>query len=210
MELKQNASVLTADAREVGHLGRVVVNPQTKEITHLVVRKGLLFTEDHVVPIDYVDWATEDQITLRHAAGDLRTLPPFEEQHGTLVDEGLARPNMIPPADQAPVLAGMSEGYRPPPGQRLMAHIEQNIPDGTVALKEGAKVITADGKHAGTVEYIATGPDTLQITHLQITKGLLTKEKRPIPIAWVSLLGEDEVHLSVDQKTLEAVSPHPN
>lgn len=211
MQLKQNASVLTADAREIGRLERVVVNPSTHAVTHIVVHRGLFFGEDRVVPIDYLTQATEDQITLRPAAGDLRTLPPLEAPQDVLVDQALPQPEIsLSPADQPPGPAGLSAGYRAPAGPRLIAHIEQNIPEGTVAVKEGAQVITADGKHAGAVECVAFGPHTLQITHLQIAKGLLTKERRLIPIAWVILLGENEVHLSVKQKTLEAVSPYVN
>jgi sporulation protein YlmC with PRC-barrel domain len=210
MQLKQNTSVLTADGRGIGHLGRVVVDPQSRTITHIVVHQGVLFVEDKVVPIDYVAQATEDQITLRHEAGDLRTLPLFEEQHEVLVDEGLPQPAVSPPGD--PALSGMAAGFADPapPGPRVRPQIEQNIPDGTVALKEGAKVFTADGKHEGSVESLAAEPQTRRITHLRIAKGLLTRERRTIPVAWVILLGEDEIHLSVDQQTLEAVSVQPN
>lgn len=209
MDLKHNARIFAADASEVGHLDRVVVNPVTQEISYLVVRQGLLFAEHKLVPIGYVDQTTEDDITLRPTTGDLRALPPFEEPRESLVEESLARSSTTLRADLAPGLAGMLEGHSPPAGHRLLARNEQNIPEGTVAVKGGARIITADGRHAGTLECIAFAPNTWQMTHLQIAKGLLHRETRLIPSAWVVILGEDEVHLSVDQKTLEAVGPHP-
>lgn len=210
MQLKQNADVLTADAREVGHLSRVVVNPETKEVTHIVVRQGLLFVEDRVVPIGYVQEATGDRVTLRYVAEDLQTLPPLEERQDVLADKGPAPlKTMVSPMEVAPGLGGILDDFRTPAGQQFTTRLEQNIPDETIALKEAVKVVTADGRHAGSVESIAAEPRTRQITHLQITKGLVSKEKRLIPITWVVLLCEDRVHLSVDQKTLEAVSLLP-
>lgn len=210
MDFKHNAPIFAADAREVGHLDRVVVNPVTQELSHLVVRQGLLFGEHKLVPIGFVDQATEDQITLRPAAGDLRTLPPFEEPHEVLMEAGPARSSMTLRADLAPGLAGMLDDYGASAGQRLVARSEPNIPEGAVAVKTGARVVTADGKHGGALECIAIAPNTRRVTHLQIAKGLLVREARLIPTAWVVILGEDEVHLSVDQQTLEAVGPHPN
>src|SRR5436190_8956242 len=81
MQFKQGTDVFTADSRQVGTIDRVVMNPRTKEVTHIVVRKGFLFTEDKVVPIDLVATATEDRVVLRSDVGDLDALPQFEEAH---------------------------------------------------------------------------------------------------------------------------------
>ena len=58
MEIKRNAKVTTADGKDVGRVDRVVIDPQSKEVSHLVIRQGFLFTEDKVVPIDLVSAAT--------------------------------------------------------------------------------------------------------------------------------------------------------
>ena len=71
-EFKERASVVTADEQQVCRVDRVVIGPKTKEVTHIVVRKGLIFTEDKVVPINLVASATEDRVTLREDAGDLQ------------------------------------------------------------------------------------------------------------------------------------------
>jgi hypothetical protein len=41
---------------------------------------------------------------------------------------------------------------------------------------------------------------------LLISKGLLSKERKLIPITWVSIMGEDEVHLTVKEEAFENVS----
>ena len=71
MQFKQGASVYTSDGKDIGHIDRVVLNPRTKEVTHLVIRKGFLFSEDKLVPISLVAMGTGEGLTLRPDAGDL-------------------------------------------------------------------------------------------------------------------------------------------
>lgn len=87
MEFKQGATVEMPTGDNVGHIARVVLDPRTKEVTHVVVRKGFLFTEDKVVPTSLIASATEDRVRLREYAGDLRQLPVFEETHYHPVNE---------------------------------------------------------------------------------------------------------------------------
>ena len=81
MQFKDGTSVYTFDGQDVGRVDRVVLNPKTKEVTHLVVRKGLLFAEDKIIPLHLIATATEDRVSLREGAGELDDLPPFEEIH---------------------------------------------------------------------------------------------------------------------------------
>src|SRR5213080_1017169 len=81
MELKQNAPILAANGDAVGHLDRVVVNPETKVITHIVVQTGgLVKKEGKVVPLSLIAEATDEQIKLRDGAGDLQQMQSFEEK----------------------------------------------------------------------------------------------------------------------------------
>ncbi len=208
MQFQQDASIVAANGQEVGHIDRVVVDPQTKAVTHIVVRKGLLFKEEKVVPIVLIADATEDRITLRAGAEDLEALPPFEEKHYVQSEGGTAptaSPSGSAPALYGPSPLGGALGASLPE-ERFVEQIEQNIPEGTIAMKEGAKAITTEGKHVGNVERVFTDPPEERATHLLISKGLLSKERRLIPITWVSIMAEDEVHLAVKEEALENVS----
>jgi uncharacterized protein YrrD len=207
MQLKQDAQVLTADGQNVGHLNRVVIDPRTKEVTHVVVRKGILFTQDKVVPINLIATGVGDRVTLREDAGDLQALPDFEEVHFTVVnEEELARwPQGGVDATSLywyPTIGGLREAYLAPSGPPYMAEKKENVPPGTVALKEGAKVITADDKHVGNVEQILTDPQADRVTHFLVSQGLLLKEKKLVPMTWVSEVNEKEVRLAVGARTL--------
>ena len=209
MQFKENANVYTLDNEKVGEVERVVLDPQTKEITHLVVRKGFLFTEDKVVPIDMVSSTAEDRITLKRT-DDLDSMPDFEEEQYvkvTSVDptyphkKGRARPYYWYPA---PGFAWW--GTQPYPIQARPNYVIQawrNIPDGTVALKEGADVITMDNEHVGDIERIFANPKQERATHLLISQGLLLKENKLVPTTWINQVTEDQVYLSVSSDFID-------
>jgi len=208
LQFKQNAGVFTATGEAVGHIDRVVVDPHTNIVTHIVVEKGFFFKEDKVVPIDLVAEATEDRIELREDAGNLHSLPPFEEKHYlTAEPEGHEPLVMSAPLGYSPMAAPAEE---PPPGPRLITQTEQNIPTGTIALKEGAKIITAEGKEVGHLERVFTDSTAHRATHLVIAQGLLAPKRRLIPITWANIVDEDEVHLAVKESTLAWLRTYPN
>ena len=78
MKFKQDTDILTADGEKIGQIDRVVVDPRTNEVTHLVIRQGFLFPEDHVISVDEVEQATDDQVTLKSTKKALPDLPLFK------------------------------------------------------------------------------------------------------------------------------------
>jgi uncharacterized protein YrrD len=81
MELKERTSVFTFGGKEVGKISCFVLDPATQEVTHIVVQKGWLFSEDKVVPFEMVHSATEDKVLLSESIESFDKLPPFEETH---------------------------------------------------------------------------------------------------------------------------------
>lgn len=212
MQLVEGAKVVTADGEKVGTIDRVVLAPDTREVTHLVVRKGFLFTEDKVVPMSLVGAATEDQVTLREDAGDLEKLPDFQESHYVSVGPAPLRPGLGDAHWASPVvwyppmgtwwITGAYADYDRP---QYVAKTEENIPEGAIALEEGAKVISSDGKHIGDIERIFTDSLEGRATHLLVSEGLILKEKKLIPTVWMNHVLEDEVHLSVDSDLVQSL-----
>jgi uncharacterized protein YrrD len=207
MKLEQNARVVAANGQAIGHVDRVVMDPRTKEVSHLVVRHGILFPEDRVVPIELIDRTEDDQILLREDAGDLEQLPIFEETHYVPLDdfEQSRAPAVpyVPPMYWYPPYPTVGWGlYGTGYGAGYITRTEKNIPQGTVALAEGAKVVSADGQHVGNVEQVLTDPQADRATHFVISSGLLFKTRKLVPTTWISDLGRDEVHLAVGAQLL--------
>lgn len=209
MKFREGADVFTWDGEKVGDIERVVLDPESKEVTHVVVEKGFLFTTDKVVPVSLIGPTTEDRVTLREDAGDLEALPDFEEKHFVAITE-TEEPEVSPPGYVRPIYwyppAGLTwwgtpgYGYHIPP---YVIQTERHVPEGTVALAEGAKVVGSDGEHVGDVEAVLTDPEQDRATHLLISQGLLLTEEKLVPTTWVSMVMEDEVHLAVGSQLLD-------
>ena len=209
IQFQKDARVVSADGKQVGSLERVVVNPETNVITSIVVRIGTLIShEEKVVPIGFVAETGGELIVLRDEAGELESLPPFEERH--LLDEsGVLDP---PPQSASPSVygyPGVGTSVMNTSSQQLATQVEQNIPDGTVAMKEGAKVITLEGKHVGNVERVLADPTAEQVTHLLISRGMFSKETKLIPMKWVMRLGEEKIHLRVRKDSVDQLEAAP-
>ena len=210
-QLKENPNGPEVIAQTGGDLfvDRVVLNPKTKEVTHIVVRKGFLFLEDKIVPLSLIASSTEEGVALRPNAGDLESLPPFEETHYVSADDLEARDaaSTAEPLYWYPPMGGwlgyseFGYGYPPP----YPSETQQNIPPDTVALREGALVITADGQQVGTVERVFTDSQTDRATYFLMSQGLFFKERKLIPVTWIRTINENEIHLSVGAVTLDGL-----
>lgn len=213
MQITVNAEVVTLDGQKVGKIDRVVLDPNSNELTHLVVQKGFLFTKDKVVPLDCVESASGEQVVLKEGQLDLDDYPDFEETHYVRVED--AEVSEEGETDSPSRLAW----YYPLPGSawwraRNLAYpgipkppyvrkTEVNIPEGTVALEEGAKVISSEGEHVGNIERVFADEEEQRVTHLLISKGLISKSRKLIPSMWVKSVTEDEVRLSVGEHFVE-------
>jgi len=211
IQLQKHAHVLASNAQEVGFLERVVVNLETNVITHIVVRIGPLFNkEDKLVPIELVTDTTEDLVLLDADAATVEAMPLFEEEQ--MVGEGRSVEASAVSENKQPLPFGESPSVLPlvmDPDDTYATETVQNIPEGTVAMKEGTKVIAADGEHVGHVERILADPSVDQVTHLLISRGIFGKEVKLIPLKWILKIGEDNVYLYVNKDSIEGLAGIP-
>jgi sporulation protein YlmC with PRC-barrel domain len=216
IQFQKNAKVLAADGQQVGTLERVVLNPETRVVTHIVVHRAAFLKRDsRVVPIYLVAGTDMDQILLLWAAGDLESLPPFEETHLVDREGSVDNPSPIvktPAVDTQTSIygyPGLGVSVGPAPGEKFVTQIEQNIPEGTVALKEGARVITAEGRSVGKVERILADVPAERATHLLVSMGMFTRDWKLVPMTWVDAIHESEVYLRVKEDALREITAAP-
>lgn len=213
MQLKEGMSVVTPGGEEVGKVNRFVLDPAKNEVTHLVIQKGWLLPEDKVVPFEMVQPTPDGKLALSEAIEDFDKLPPFEETHFVrATDEEPSDP--VPSDDPAYYYSpayywypshsnvgypGLGFGYFTWPGRET----RRNIPEDTVALKEGADVISSDGEHVGDIERLMIEPETKETTHFLISQGMLFKDRKLVPAHWVKSVEEEKVYLAVPARLLE-------
>jgi hypothetical protein len=80
---------------------------------------------------------------------------------------------------------------------------KNNLED-SIALKEGARVISNDEQLIGTIERVITiAPEKERVTDLVVSQGLIWIEKKQVPVNWISNVTEDVVTLSVSSESVE-------
>ncbi len=198
LQIHENATVYTADMEKVGSVKRVVIDALTQQTTHIVVRKGLIFREDRVVPVAAIAKATEARIDLDPEC-DVEQFPPFEEEFEISDYEALPESK----ATRMPFNRYGLYGIFPAVPPVASTTGERNIPDRSVPLKTGAAVVVGDEKIGVFEELLAE--KTGVTTHLIVALGTLSPVRKAVPIGWVRTFGEDTVQLGVPLGMIEQV-----
>ncbi len=80
---------------------------------------------------------------------------------------------------------------------------------GTVAILEGAKVVTSDGTPVGYIDQILAQPEENGPQHYLVASGLLLRERKLVPIEWIHSFGQDEVRLTVGALVAQDLQDYP-
>lgn len=205
MRFVKGADVFGANGEKIGTLNRVVVDARTRDVTDLVVDRGLFGTEK-VIPVGLVDTEKEDKITLRKTNQGVDAFLDYETTHYVPIDQignpykDIATYYWYPPANfERPTGGGMIPGAFPD----YVLREDPSIPEGRIAITEGAQVISADGKHIGNVEQVVTNAANNNVTHFVVGKGFLLKEHKLVPVFWVTKMDDHKIHLSVEARLFE-------
>jgi uncharacterized protein YrrD len=218
MRFEKGMKTFTIDGREVGAVEAVVLDPRSKEITYLVIQKGGLFESEKLVPVDMFGEKQQGGYVLRVGEDVLNELPDFQEtQYVATDDPAVADEYRTVESPRSlyfyPTVGALGAGMGQPMfgaaagagTAPYVVRIERNLPEGAVVLREGTNVIADNGDHVGDVEQVIADQRTDRVTHFVISRGLLLKERKLVPIEWVSEVGEEEVHLVVAPRFLDAL-----
>lgn len=216
MKFVDKTPVFTADNEQVGKIDRVVIDPATQQVSHLIVEKGFFFTEDKVIPVSAVTEANEERVLLEKAKDELE-LPKFEITDYIPLHE-IDQENRYDPIYQYPLYAyppigttstwGSAWYYNPSFDTPAVEVTRRNIPEDAIALDEGAEVYSQDGERIGDIESVFTTDEANQVTHFVVSSGFFFETRKLIPVFWVSRTQENEVHLGVHSDTLKELSDY--
>jgi hypothetical protein len=78
MDFTFGMTVVGSDGTEAGQLDHVLVNPATREITHVVVRSPEV-SEDVLLPLSLLQGNTDHELLLHLGSGDLEDMPRYYE-----------------------------------------------------------------------------------------------------------------------------------
>ena len=189
-----------------GQVSRIIVNPVTREVTHLAIDPKHQHGPGRLVPVDLVD-ATTGQIRLRCTLAEFQTLRPGEETEGV---PDLDPTGHVHPRVQKPLHLGGGVVWVPPDAREPEAPQEvtvESVPSGEIEVHRGLTVCATDGE-IGQVQGLVVEPGGHQVTHMLLQEGHMWGRKEvAIPIGAVTKIGTLLIHLSLTKHQVKDLPP---
>jgi sporulation protein YlmC with PRC-barrel domain len=185
-----------------GKLTRLIVDPETQAVTHLVIGQEHRSGRGRIVPISLVEDAA-GEIKIRCTKAELDELDPAEES------------DLLPGDGGYSLAAGPRGGSARFPGL-VMASLRPNdrvtvashdaIPRGEVDVRRGEPVYATDGE-IGKIQGLVIDPGSRHVTHVLLEEGHLWGRKEvAIPVSSVTRVG-DIIRLTIDKHQVQALPP---
>lgn len=197
MKVYFGAHVQTSDGKELGLLRELVVHPDSRAVTHLVVQNGLLTGSAIVIPAGSVRDADPRALTL------VLTAAQVEECNRRYVDrdfEAAEAPATVKPASPTTRLPELPASVIPPgigslePAPAVAVDLDESV------LEAGSKVETADGCALGTIGDVIM--DQVGRIHSIRVKGSMFREGRDIPVQWITAIEDNRVVIAPTRNDL--------
>ncbi len=198
-----------------GEIRRIIVDPATDAVTHLVIQPGHRQDAARLVPVHLVESAA-DGIRLRCTRAEFDALDHAEETElaqdagfissGGLVGDDLA----YSVSGDAYVPTGPYGGeiidIGPLPGHRRSTVVEDVVPLGEDQVRPGDRVHAVDGE-IGRVRGFLVNPDDNRVTHVLLQEGHLWGRKDiAIPVSAVTRI-DAGVRLNITKEQVGNLPP---
>ncbi len=173
-----------------GKVSRVIIDPATETVTHLVIQPKHRLGVGRLVPLDLVD-TTAGDIRLRCTVEEFDGLEPAQETE--LIDD---------------VTAGLGLGLNAPMGtiSPVQPIVQDVVPLGEADVDRGDPVHALDGE-IGRVHGLLVDPHDHRVTHVLLQEGhLWGRKKVSIPASAVTGV-ENGIWLSLTKKQVEDLPP---
>jgi len=192
-----------------GQVSRIIVNPATREVTHLAVDPKHRHGPGRLVPVDLVD-ATTGQIRLRCTLAEFQALRPAQETESVrdLDPTGHGHPDNAPKKVNWAFVGGgvvMRPGRGEPeaPPQVTVDY----VPPGAVDIHREL-IVRATDDDIGQVQGLVVEPSGHQVTHVLLQAGHMWGRKEvAIPIGAVTKIGTLLIHLSLTRRQVKDLPP---
>jgi sporulation protein YlmC with PRC-barrel domain len=179
--LRIGEPVFARDGR-YGTLHKVVIDPYVRRVTHLVVRKGWLLSEDRVIPIERVETIELDGIYLDETSAKLDRYPRYREE--TFVEPLAGWEAMEPYAAADTLFWGAPFVGVAPPVVPVIEHVVPvGIPEEEVVLRRSADVIH-HGQLIGSLDHLLVDPTNGAVTYF-VVKDDKTGRRGVVPVSWL-------------------------
>jgi uncharacterized membrane protein len=182
----------------VGETTTIIVDPQTLQVSHYVVKQSEKPHDEYLVPAEKVVETSSDVVRLSCTGAELLEMETYVVKEYKKV--------AIP--RYTGVETGSSFNATVPEIVSLPVE-EERIPEGHRAIKVGTEVNASDGK-VGEVEELLLD-ESGQISHLVLREGHLWGKKRIVlPLSVVDSVISNTVYLKLDKETVSSLLAIPD
>jgi sporulation protein YlmC with PRC-barrel domain len=187
-------AVVTCQGEKCGRLSKVAVDPQTAEVTDLIVQVGVLRGAQLVVPISSVVDATHDVIYLDVTEADLYEFPEYREVEYTVPESRWDDAGAVRPEAERQIHSGM---LYPATFPTVRHTVHEGIGVDKAVLERGTEVRTIDSA-LGHLDHLLIDRQTERVTHLVINRGLLSPDL-VLPMNQVRRVTEGTIYVELDR-----------
>lgn len=166
----------------------VVVDPTTRQVTHFALRDESLGDPDNrLVPVKHVVDTTSELIRLSRTRAQVAGMGPFIASHYIK--------HQVPRFEHLYSIPYVSARM-----ETIDAQVtKRRVPLGQLAIHRGAAVEATDGR-IGTVGEFMVDPESGEVTHLVLEKGLAwSKQEVTLPVSAIDRVIADTVYLKLDK-----------
>jgi uncharacterized protein YrrD len=217
-ELQIGAPVAGRDGKRIGSLTHIVVEPGADRVSHVVVDPGLLESgnllapggwekpRERVLPIEQVQHASHDGLTLFATADDFDTFPLFEQQYFSDVpDQAHGRFRLGELIKYIASVAGV--GAAPyEPSNEVIAY---NEPAGAAEIEKDTPVWRLEPhEEIGAVEGVLLNEHSGRLAGLLLRRKGLGGDVVLLPPEAIRELRDGAVHVALSDDELDALAPY--
>lgn len=77
--IKEGTDILSSDGEHVGDVERLLVDPESRQVTHFLISQGVLFKDRKLIPVHWVKSVDEENVSLVVNSELLERLPSYED-----------------------------------------------------------------------------------------------------------------------------------
>lgn len=234
MRVEIGQDVYSNDNKKIGSIRRFVLDPESREIDEVVIRRGFPSDSELLVERSLLSEEGNEGIVLTLSEDEIKRLPPFvASAYVEANPEDVTAPanpqdvSLEKTAPMTPSIAGTmagtylipagpsgaAQGVAPPEEVPLEPVVpappkRTDLPDNDVMVGRGTDVLSADGKKLGEVDEVLAD-DQGQLSGIVIRSGILIHHQQRIPIDWIADIGARDIRLkfSADEAAARANAP---
>jgi len=204
-------AVVESHDEEIGLIERVILDHNSFEAAHLVIRRGGALHPRHILmPVDWIVSASHDRLRIEQSVTELEALPNFETQHYVSLDhldeEEWEHPrSRIRPTDWINYLVPLVANAFGDPYHTPGIVVTNQLMEATEnAIVRGLRVESSDESMVGEVAEVLLSKPDWRLSALVITRGGDTAKPLRIPADWISIIQSDRILLNRTLEQFEA------